>query len=96
MDRARRYFLNLFTEETWRESRLNARWEYTGHTIKLRNKDVIQPGDVFLCWVTRVSEDPPAWRRGLYPVRYPTKMLRRVPLDEAVGHFLDACTIARR
>jgi hypothetical protein len=96
MARARRYFLNLFTEETWRESRLNARFAFTGHTAKLRNRDVIQLGDVFLCWVTRVSacvgvmevagdvyevdhEDPPTWRRGLYPVRYPTRLLSACP-----------------
>jgi hypothetical protein len=101
MPRARCYFLNLFTEETWRESRLNAHYEFTGHTAKLRNREVIQPGDAFLCWVTRVSacvgvmevtgdvyeighEDPPTWRRGLYPVRYPTRLLRRVPLTQGV------------
>jgi hypothetical protein len=39
----RRYFINLFTEETWRESRVNARFEYTGHTAKLRNRDEIGP-----------------------------------------------------
>ena len=99
---ARRYFINLFTEETWRESRLNARFAFTGHTAKLRNRDVIQPGDVFLCWVTRVSacvgfmevtgdvyevehEDPPTWRRGLYPLRYPTRLVKRVPLMRGVA-----------
>jgi hypothetical protein len=101
MARARRYFINLFTEETWRESRLNARFEFTGHTFKLRNREEMQPGDAFLCWVTRVSacvgvmeitgsvyevehEDPPTWRRGLYPVRYPTRMLKRVALTHGV------------
>jgi hypothetical protein len=75
---------------------LNARFAFTGHTAKLRNRDVIQLGDVFLCWVTRVSacvgvmevagdvyevdhEDPPTWRRGLYPVRYPTRLLSACP-----------------
>jgi hypothetical protein len=97
----RRYFINLFTEETWRESRLNADFAFTGHTAKLRNREVIRPGDAFLCWVTRVSacvgimevtgdvyevghEDPPTWRRGLYPVRYPTRLLKRVPLTRGV------------
>jgi hypothetical protein len=101
MARTRRYFINLFTEETWREIRLNAHFAFTGHTVNLRNRDVIQPGDLFLCWVTRVSacvgvmevagevyevdhEDPPTWRRALYPLRYPIRLLRRVPLTDGV------------
>ncbi len=49
------YYINLFTEETWRESRLNAGWEVSGHTERLRNRDRIDEGDVFLCWITKIS-----------------------------------------
>jgi hypothetical protein len=49
------YFINLFTEETWREIRENGSWAVTGHTERLRNRDRIKEGDVFLCWVTKVS-----------------------------------------
>lgn len=49
------YFINLFTEETWREIRENADWQVTGHTENLRNRESIDSGDVFLCWVTKVS-----------------------------------------
>jgi hypothetical protein len=49
------YFINLFTEETWREIRENADWQVTGHTENLRNRERIDSGDVFLCWVTKVS-----------------------------------------
>lgn len=49
------YFINLFTEETWREIRENASWQITGHTERLRNRDRIDDGDVFLCWMTKVS-----------------------------------------
>lgn len=49
------YYINLFTEETWREIRENADWSVTGHTERLRNRDRIRPGDVFLCWLTKVS-----------------------------------------
>jgi hypothetical protein len=38
MATVRRYFINLFTEETWRESRLNARYEFTGHTPRAREE----------------------------------------------------------
>src|SRR4051794_11053014 len=94
-------FINLFTQETGGGGRVNARFEYTGHTAKLLNRDEIKPGDVFLCWVTRVSacvaayevlskayevehEDPPTWRRGLFPVRYKVRLLVRVPLTGGV------------
>jgi hypothetical protein len=49
------YFLNLFTEETWREIRVNASWSVTGHTESLRNRERISEGDIFICWVTGVS-----------------------------------------
>ena len=49
------FFINLFTQETWREIRVNARWEFTGHTDRLRNRDRIDRGDVFLCWSIRTS-----------------------------------------
>jgi hypothetical protein len=49
------YYINLFTEETWQESRVTAEWRVTGHTERLRNRDKIVEGDVFLCWLTKVS-----------------------------------------
>ena len=49
------YFINLFTEETWREIRENADWSVTGHTERLRNRERITEGDIFICWVTKVS-----------------------------------------
>src|SRR3954466_8821731 len=49
------YFINLFTEETWQESRENASWAVTGHTERLRNRGRIQPGDIFLGWLTSIS-----------------------------------------
>jgi hypothetical protein len=50
-----RYFINLFTAETWREIRTNAKFAYTGHREGARNREVVQPGDVLLCYVTKVS-----------------------------------------
>ena len=49
------YFIDLFTEETWREARENGNWSVTGHTEGLRNRGKMGPGDLFLCWVTKVS-----------------------------------------
>jgi hypothetical protein len=95
------YFINLFTEETWREIRENASWQVTGHTERLRNRDRIQAGDVFLCWMTKVSAcvgalkvtgaafevGPDAeriWRKALFPLRFPTELVIRVPVTEGV------------
>src|SRR5215211_701417 len=95
------YFLNLFTEETWREIRENASWSVTGHTERLRNRDRITVGDTFICWLTRVSAavgtlrvtgdgfevdaaGPRIWRKALFPLRYPTELVTRVPAGEGV------------
>jgi hypothetical protein len=95
------YYINLFTTETWREIRENAKFTYTGHREGARNRAKVQPGDVFLCYVTRSSacvgalkvvsefyevyhEDPPTWVSDLYPVRFKTELLVRVPVDKGV------------
>jgi hypothetical protein len=95
------YYINLFTAETWREIRENAKFEYSGQRQGARNRDLIKPGDVLLCYVTRTSafvgalkvmsevyevdhEDPPTWASDLYPVRFKTELLIRVPADKGV------------
>jgi EVE domain len=50
-----RYFIDLFTAETWREARTNAGFGLSGHREGARNRAVVQPDDVFLCYVTKVS-----------------------------------------
>ena len=49
------YYMNLFTAETWREIRENAKFEYRGHRDGARNREKVRPGDVLLCYVTRTS-----------------------------------------
>jgi hypothetical protein len=49
------YYINLFTAETWREIRVNAKFEYTGHREGARNRAKVKPGDIFLCYVTKTS-----------------------------------------
>jgi hypothetical protein len=49
------YYINLFTAETWREIRENARFEFTGHREGARNREQVVPGDILLCWVTKTS-----------------------------------------
>lgn len=49
------YYISLFTAETWREIRENAKFEFTGHRGGARNRDRVGPGDILLCWVTRTA-----------------------------------------
>jgi hypothetical protein len=95
------YYINLFTAETWREIRENAEFAYTGHREGARNRAIVEPGDILLCYVTRTSavvgalkvtsgvyevdnEDPPTWASDLYPVRFKTDLIVRVPVDNGV------------
>jgi hypothetical protein len=95
------YFINLFTEETWRETRDNG-WRVSGHTERLRHRDRIAEGDVFLCWVTKVSafvgalrvtgkpfevgpDGERVWKKALFPLRYPVELVIRVPVDNGIG-----------
>jgi hypothetical protein len=54
------YYINLFTIETWREIRENAKFSYTGHREGARNRGKVKPGDIFLGYVTGPL---PAWGR---------------------------------
>ncbi len=95
------YYINLFTAETWREIRENAKFAYSGQRQGARNRAKVKPGDILLCYVTRASafvgalevtsdvyeidhEDEPTWTSDLYPVRFKTKLVVRVPLDKGV------------
>jgi EVE domain len=49
------FFINLFTLETWREARENAKFAVSGHRVGVRNRARVRPGDTLLCYVTRTS-----------------------------------------
>jgi hypothetical protein len=49
------FYIDLFTAETWREARENAKFEVSGHREGARNRDKVRPGDIFLCYLTRTS-----------------------------------------
>ena len=95
------HYITLFTSETWREIRENAKFAYSGHREGARNRAKVVPGDILLCYVTGTSafvgalqvtsevyeidhEDEPTWSTDLYPVRFKTRLLVRVPLDGGV------------
>jgi EVE domain len=95
-------YINLFTAETWREGRENAKFAYTGHRKGAHNRAKVKPGDTLLCYVTKASvfvgamkvtsgvyeiedEDPRTWVSELYPVRFKTELLVRVPVVKGVS-----------
>ena len=49
------FFIKLFTLETWREARENAKFAVSGHRVGVRNRARVRPGDTLLCYVTRTS-----------------------------------------
>jgi len=95
---ARRYFLGLFTVESWREFKRNG-----GHLMGFNEKKSkaaarMQPGDRILCYLSKVSafvgimevtgpsylDHTPIWSDGVFPVRLPVRVVTEVPLSGAV------------
>jgi AAA+ superfamily predicted ATPase len=82
------YWLDIFTAATWKEFK-----EAGAHTSgfpegRQNTVDKVQPGDIFLCYVTGLSrwvgalevvgpsdDDSPIWGSGAYPVRLEVKPL---------------------
>jgi EVE domain len=91
----RRYYINLFTPETWAEAAA-VDFAVTGFTARRRNyAKRIHPGDIFLCYLTGKSrfvgalevesdvyiDDTPIWRSQPFPTRFRCKLLVEVPAD---------------
>ncbi len=91
------YWLDLFTAETWREF-LDHGGEVTGFSPRrLKTVQRMKPGDLLLCYVTRVSrwvgilevtgdaffDESPIWRSQVFPSRIPVKV--KIALQPAFG-----------
>jgi hypothetical protein len=93
-----RYFVGVFTVESWREFK-----RHGGQLMGFNEKKVgaaarLQPGDRVLCYLSKVSafvgymevtgpsyvDSTPIWSDGLYPVRLPVRVAVEVPLFSAV------------
>src|SRR5688572_24564454 len=86
------YWLDLFTHQTWTEF-LAAGGTISGFREKRwRTVQAMQPGDIFLCYLTGVSrwigllevtgpafkDSTPIWTRAEFPVRIPVKVRARL------------------
>ena len=95
------YWLDLFTGTTWGEFR-DAGARISGFRHRMRNTaGQVQPGDVFLCYMTGVqrwvgalevvgpsSDTTPIWKDVDFPVRFEVKPL--IMLDADYGVPMDA------
>ena len=94
-ERANNYWLDIFTAATLKEFR-EAGAHTSGFPERQQNTvNKVQPGDIFLCYVTGVSrwvgalevvgpsdDDRPIWSSGTYPVRLEVKpLILRDPED---------------
>lgn len=95
---ASRYFLGLFTIESWREFKRHG-GEVMGFTPnKAAAAARLQSGDLILCYLTKVSafvgvlrvtgrsftDETPIWTDGVFPVRVPVAVDCEVSLMDAV------------
>lgn len=93
-----RYYIDLFTPETWREAG-EREFSITGFSERRRRyAERIQPGDVFLCYLTgksrfigalRVKSDvftdeEPIWTSQVFPTRFRAELIVKVPEDHGI------------
>ena len=95
---ASRYFVGVFTVESWREFK-----RHGGRVMGFNEKKAaaaarLRPGDRILCYLSKVSafvgfmevtglaqiDTTPIWSDGLYPVRLPVRVVAEVALFNAV------------
>ena len=93
-----RYFVGVFTVESWREFKRHGGKVMGFNEKKAAAASRLQPGDRILCYLSKVSafvgfmevagpaytDSTPIWSDGLYPVRLPVRVVAEVPLFSAV------------
>ena len=92
------YYLGLFTVESWREFKRQGGQVMGFNENKANTVAKLLPGDVILCYLTKVSAfigtlkitgpsfiDPsPIWSDGIFPVRIPVKIEYDLDLTSSV------------
>ena len=93
-----RYFLGLFTVDSWREFKRNG-GKITGFNEKKAHAaQQLVLGDKILCYLTKVSafigvmevtgpayiDQTPIWSDGLFPVRLPVRLIHEASLSAAL------------
>ena len=99
---APRFYIDLFTPETWREAATRG-FDITGFSERrLNHAKRVEPGDVFLCYLTGKSrfvgvlratsnvftDSERIWRSQVFPTRFRCELIVQVPADKGV-HLRD-------
>jgi hypothetical protein len=93
-----RYFLGLFTIDSWREFKRNGGKIMGFNEKKAHAAQQLVLGDKILCYLTKVSafigvmevtgpayiDQTPIWSDGLFPVRLPVRLLHEASLSAAL------------
>lgn len=93
-----RYFLGLFTVDSWREFKNNGGKIMGFNEKKTKAAQQLVPGDKVLCYLTKVSafigvmevtgpaytDHSPIWSDGVFPVRLPVSLLHETSLTAAL------------
>ncbi len=95
---ASRYFVGVFTVESWREFKRHGGRVMGFNAKKAGAAARLRPGDRILCYLSKVSafvgfmevtglaqfDTTPIWSDGLYPVRLPVRVVAEVALFNVV------------
>lgn len=96
--RSPRYFLGLFTVESWREFKRHGGEVMGFNEKKTKTVARLLPGDHILCYLSKVSafigimevagaqynDATPIWSDGVFPIRLPVRIVIELPLMYAV------------
>jgi hypothetical protein len=98
VEAGRRYYIDLFTPETWREAAARD-FDVTGFSERRRRyANRIVPGDIFLCYLTGKSrfigalratsevytDEEPIWTSQVFPTRFRCELVVQVPEDRGI------------
>jgi hypothetical protein len=99
-----RYYLGLFTVDSWREFKGHGGAVMGFNANKINQVAKLRPGDHILCYLTKVSsfvgvmrvagasyvDDTPIWSDGSFPVRLPVQ----ITLETLLSHALPIRSLA--
>lgn len=94
----RKYWLDLFTGETWEEFLANGANVSGFRKNREKTATKVQPGDYFICYLTGISrfvgvleiqsnwyrDETPIWKRETFPIRFKVKIIMQLEPKTAV------------
>lgn len=95
---AEKYWLDLFTGQTWEEFLENGATVSGFREYRQRMAEKIQPGDYFICYLTGISrfigllkvkskfykDEKPIWKNEIFPIRFDVELLVKLNPKNAI------------